>query len=332
MIIFLSPTDVVMQTFREKQQTATPDCTRFTHYIFQWSSLVKSLSKKSIHIKRVYLRTYLKIDQRNENEKIMLTSTVSMYNGKRTTNDAHMHEGGSLTAQQTQEVTLAQVPGQWIEIDLTKAVQELMPYIEDSTNVHVTVKETIDCANQIEAPPSFIQPAEIPFEIRESIITFQPFLVVFADDDITKQTFQTKKNAITEKKHPSKADRGKRSPSDACQKHNQMVVFSEIGLNGTVPHSINIGRCSGSCSHSHINQQTSPATNHAKVMSSVKQIRRHLPHKRVSLNGRPTTPCCVPASYNPQTTLFIIDGDDMFSSHSYWAFFNDIEIISCSCQ
>lgn len=327
--MFLSPPDVVEQAFREKQHTASPHCTSLTYYVFRWSSLVKALSKDTIHVKKVYLRSYLKIDQQhNANNQITLTSTMSIDNGKKS---AHMHEGGSLTAQQSQKVIPAQIPGQWIEIDLTKAVKQLLPHIKQSTDVQITVRATVDCANQIEAPPRFVQPAEIPLEfteMRESTNTFQPLLVVFANNDaVTKM----KNTTITKSPDTSKPDRGRRSSSNACKRHDHVLVFSDIGLNGTIPVSLNIGKCSGSCSYSHLNQQTSLGTNHAKIMSSVQQTQLRLPHKRVTLNGPATTPCCVPASYRPRTTLFIID-EDRFSLHNYYAYYNDLEVVSCSCQ
>lgn len=256
---------------------------------------------------------------------------MSIYTGKKSLNDAQMHEGGSFTAQQSQKVILDQVSGQWIEINLTKAVEQLLPHIEHSTDVQVSLKATVDCVNQMEFPLSFVQPAEIPLEfieMRESTNKFQPLLIVFADNDAVKKA----KNTTITKSHTSKPDRGRRSSSDACKRHDHVLVFSDIGLNVTIPVSLNIGKCSGSCSYSNLKQQTSPGTNHAKIMSSVQQTQLRLPHKRVSLSGPATTPCCVPASYRPQTTLLMTDDDNMYSRHSYFAYYNDLEVVSCSCQ
>lgn len=261
----------------------------------------------------------------------MLTSTMSIYNGKKSLNDAHMHEGGLLTAQQSQKVILDQMSGQWIEIDLTKAVKQLLPHVEHSTDVQVTVKATVDCVNQMEVPLSFVQPAEIPLEfteMRESTNEFQPFLIVFANNDAT---VKKAKNTTTTNSNTSKADRSRRSSSDACRRHDHILVFSDIGLNVTIPVSLNIGKCAGSCSYSNLKQQTSLGTNHAKIMSSVQETQLRLPHKRVSLSGPATTPCCVPAAYRPQTTLLMID-DNTYSLHSYYAYYKNLEVVSCSCQ
>lgn len=324
--MFLSPTDVVKQTFRESQQNA-PQYTALTSYIFQWHLLAKALSQKSFSLKKLFLRTYLKVvDQRHtDNAKIMLTSTIKIYNGSKAQSSSHTHNNGTSIAQQSQEVIL-ELCDQWIEINLTEAAKTLWPQIASTTEVEVTVKAVVDCVDRIRVPFSFVNPAEIPLEYtetRDSSISNQPLLLVFANDEEMKLSDRDSSNMNPHT--TSTTDHSRRSISDICQRHDFVINFNDLDLRNITPLQLNIGKCSGSCSETNLRQRSSLGTNHAKIMSN---IQSRVPNT-VTMDGPATSPCCVPTLYYPQTYLLMLEESGTFTIRPH---FKDLEVISCSCQ
>jgi hypothetical protein len=210
-----SDKDVVRQSYRPTHQLQiSPKCSTLTHFIFQWHILAEALSHKLIRLDRVYLRTYLKVDQRyaSDNEKITLTSTMSIYNASSDDISGNMRPGDANVAQQSQELILVQTSDQWVEIELTEAATKLWSQIQHSTEVKVTIAATVDCTSRTNPPISIINPAEIPLdhtELRERALnSSQPFLLVLATDDTIKGTSRVKT-------HTTKAiNRGKRQTDE----------------------------------------------------------------------------------------------------------------------
>lgn len=333
-IMFLSPADVVKNSYRKKQQTGS-QCSTHTHYIFQWKPLSEALSVRPLSLDSIYIRVYLQLDQKNVDigEKFTLEVTVDLRNASKLYTNAN-----SARASLTHELTLSEVSDQWIEVNLTDAVKQLWPQkVKNSTEMAVSIRATGSCMNEVSIPITFVNPAEIPpnTELRNSsVASAQPLLLVFATDDTLSQRHQRSHNV---KPHPpNQADRHTRSADNECQRHNHSVTFGEIGLtNVAFPHSLNIGKCSGSCSDQDLREHSSLGTNHARVMSSVRSIQDSSPAlgQAVTSDGPASVPCCVPSVFDPQTPLYMADGDgdsSFFSLHR--SFFDDLVIQSCGCH
>ena len=278
----------------------------------------------------MYLRTYLKVDQRylSDDEKITLTSTASLYSPSSGAGGGNTHPGDGDVAEQSQEFILEQLSDQWIEIELTEAATKLWSQIQHSSEVNITITATVDCAGRTDSPVSIVNPAEIPLEntdLREGAFTSsQPLLLVLATDDAMKRA----SSVVTNKTKPT--SRGKRQSEDTCDKHDFIINFHESGFtNVSVPISLNIGKCAGSCSENALRQNTSLGTNHAKMMSTIQNIQLYDEDSPVTFSGPATSAHCVPDSYEPQTALFMTD-DTAASLHVHY--FNDMVVTSCRCQ
>ena len=253
---------------------------------------------------------------------------MSIYNASSDGVSGNMRPGGANVAQQSQELILVQTSDQWVEIELTEAATKLWSQIQHSTEVKVTIAATVDCTGRTNPPISIINPAEIPLdhtELRERALnSSQPFLLVLATDDTIKGTSRVKT-------HTTKAiNRGKRQTDETCRRHNYNVNFHQYGFtNVSVPISLDLGKCAGSCSETTLRQDSSLGTNHAKMMSSIQNIQQFEANSPVTSSGPATSACCVPASYEPRTTLFMVDN---ITGSLHVHYFNDLVVKTCSCQ
>ena len=331
MIIFFSLLDIVKQVFRKNHQT-TPRDSAVTDYVFQWHLLAELLAQTPTSLKNMFLRIYLKTDQEYtcEDEKIMLTLTMNIYNASRPQNGAensYTYKEDTSITQQSQEIIIAPPSDQWVEINLTKIAMKLWSHIKYTTEVRVTVMATTDCVDQVNFPISFINPAEIPLEsneLRENLVTSaQPLLVVFANNEYVFKEIHKNHDTMSHA-----ANRSKRSSSGACHREDHQITFSDLDIDVLVPQVLNIGKCSGSCTEYDLRQDSSLGTNHAKIMSSVMSIQTNYPEITVTSSGPATTPCCVPATYNQSIPLIVNEG----SGVSHTRYFSDLVVQSCSCQ
>ena len=329
--MFLSTADVINNSYRKKQH-ASLQCSTLTHYIFQWKPLSEVVSKRLLSLESLYVRVYLQVDEQkvHKGEKFTVELTVDLRNASKPhTNDNHV------CTSLTHELTLLEISDQWIEVDLTEAMKLLWPLeVKNSTEMAVSIKATGDCANRVKHPISFINPAEIPLsaELRNvSVASAQPLLLVFATDGVLDQRYQ---RSHKPKPHPSNhTDRSTRSIVTKCQRQDHVVTFRDIGLTDIIlPHSLNIGKCSGSCSDQKLREHRFLGTNHARIMSSVWTTQERSPAlgQTVTSDGPADPPCCVPSTFNPQTALYMDEEGPSFSLHRY--FFNDLVVESCGCH
>ena len=319
-IMFPSTADVAKQAFHNNQPAAQP-CSTLTHFTFEWPSLTRTLSQKPLQLVSLYLRAYLLVDEETalENEKIKLTAKVSLYGGP-PTDDGGQREITSVEI--VQDVTLSRPSDRWIEVDLTEEAQKFWSQVKHSSEVRISLEAgLVDCHKRIRSPAHFFNPAELPPE-ADGEGALQPLLLVFANDDRLPSPHTKRETG-----------RNKRSADIGCAKHVHMITFSEIGLtNIWIPTSLNIGKCSGSCSESILRAQSSLGTNHARVMSAVKYIQDNAPRQglEITTNGPANTPCCAPESFSPNTTLVVQDDTATFGIHR--DYYKDLVIESCSCQ
>ena len=172
-------------------------------------------------------------------------------------------------------------------------------------------------------------PAEILLEqenLRKRQLDNQPFLVVFGDNEETKEALRKQKDDLGEMQVYD--GRSKRSISthsnSSCQISSYEVDLHDVGLtNVVIPRYINISKCSGTCNEQHVIKRL--GTNHAKIMSTI--------YNQQMLSGEPVTatvPCCVPIKYETVVQLLMIC--DVFSIASYFARFNDLKATECGCR
>ena len=252
-----------------------------------------------------------------------------VYNGSSAESGADSNFQGLVYTGQ-QDLVLAQASDQWVEITLTDGVRHLWSQIQQSTEIQVTIEATVDCVNQANIPFSFVNPATIPLghSDRESSFTFQPLLLIFANDAAAQSTKLYEDDSSTIE--PPAAVRDRRSTGDHCQRYNLTVVFSDIGLQNIIlPYSLNIGKCSGSCLHSTLRQYSSLGTNHAKIMASIHEQQALVPNSLITSDGPAINPCCSPALYKSPTELLLQEDDEGFSITQQ---FKDLEVATCGCH
>ena len=254
-----------------------------------------------------------------ESEQILLTMTASLYgdNGRREIDSFEV----------VQEISLAQPSNQWIEVDLSEEAGKFWEQVKHSSEIRISVETGVmDCYNRIGSPAYVFNPAELPAEADEHRDgAFQPLLLIFTNNNSTQLK---PRNQVH---NPS--NRHKRSHENSCAKHNHMIVFRDIGLTDVlIPSSLNIGKCSGSCSRTILRAHSSLGTNHARIMSTIKTTQDYsLEHGLlITTDGPATTPCCVPDSFNPRTALYM--RDDSASLGIRTDYYKDLVVESCTCQ
>ena len=311
--------DVVKQAFQKNQPASRP-CSEFTRFTFEWPSLAKALSLKPLQLESLYLRAYVLVNQETVrlNEKISLKVTVSLYG------EGGRREIGSVEIER--EMVLSRPSDQWIEVDLSEEAEKFWHRVNTSSVIRISIEVgAMDCHDRISSPVHFYHPAELPPPAKDRDGSHQPFLLVFTTDNHFPQKRRSQVHNADK--------RSKRSPENNCARYDHSITFSEIGLTDVlVPTSLNIGKCSGSCSESTLRGDTSLGTNHARIMSTIKTIQGYSPQHglQITSDGPASTPCCVPNSFQQRTPLYMrADSATLGIRTDYY---KDLVVESCSCQ
>ena len=233
----------------------------------------------------------------------------------------------------------------WIELNVTKGVEGILlqMQIKNYTDIQVIIKAEVDCNNQKKVPFYLINPAEIPLDQvirRERQMDNQPFLVVFGDNEETKEALHKQKEeevigpGVDDRSEPVYDGPWKRSVSNnstsACQKSNFTLNFHELnytselhafGMSVILPISLNIFKCSGTCNDRH--SFFGPGSNHAKIMATI--------YNQQTLSREPVTAtspsCCVPTKYASVELLQRISSNTYaILSYSY------LMVKECGCR
>ena len=234
-------------------------------------------------------------------------------------------------------VTISRESGGWMELNVTKGVKSILRQmqIENYVDIQVIIKAEVDCNNQKEVPFNLINPAEIPLEQesrRERHLNSQPFLVVFGDNEETKEALRKQKEEeVVEGEMQVYDGPSKRSTStysnSSCQISSYVLDLHEFNLifpdhDVIFPRSIDISKCSGTCNESAINW---PGTPHARIMSAI--------YNEQMRTGQPVTatvPCCVP-KYGTIELLHRITSDDSYGA-LYIKLHRDLVAKRCECR
>ena len=230
-----------------------------------------------------------------------------------------MHTAGVET-----EVTLTGDSNQLVEIDLTEEAKQFWSQVKESSEISVSLRAGAEeCQDHSQPPARFFNPAELPQEtVSYRDIPFQPILVIFANDDELK----ARKSKMRDRKRRS-------LESDSCTRHDYPIIFHNLGLTDVwFPYFLNIGKCSGSCSESTLRYQTTLSTNHARVMSTIRLIQDVAPShgESITTSGLASAPCCVPASFSPNTALVILEDSNLITFRT--DYYKDLVVETCSCQ
>ena len=316
---------MVRQKLRKDQPSPSQPCSSLTHLTFDLSSLVRTLSWKPLRLESIFLRAYLTVNggATRENEDIKLTATLGLYGAP--PNSEEQSEINS--AEVTVEVALSQMADQWVEVDLTGGAQKFWYQVKHSSELKISLETSVmDCVNPIEPPVHIINPAELPPELTTADpreISFQPHLLVFTDSDNHKNS-----------RPQHRETRDKRSSDEGCARRDHPITFSDIGLEDVwIPRTLNIGKCTGSCSESTLRQHSSLGTNHARVMATVRYIQDNIPTQgeRITTSGIANIPCCVPQSFYQGTPLIMKEGDGATIAFRT-DYYKDLVVKTCSCQ
>ena len=290
--------------------------------------------EKEFEVSGGILRAYIQVIPRHVREEGSVDVTLTI---KMNTRNA------SGTWNQTQEVfageeiiTITRDSDQWLDLNVTKGITAVWPRVMTSDEVQITIQAEVNCVGQKKVPINFINPAEIPLDQnkrRERHLEFQPFLVVFADHQLTKTQLMKIDYVRGEVAVSTEGDifaeayeeRQKRTTqSSHCSLTNYSVNLHALGLTRILaPVRINIYKCSGSCSHSVLRRHSRLGTNHAKIMASL--------HFAQSHNQNVTTaiaPCCVPTEYDIVYLFFTSDDGSSSEIRPY----NNFKAKKCGCR
>lgn len=332
--LLISSTDVAKQEYREKPHN-NAKCATYTQYMFQWSSLSDALLEKDFDVRNAILRAYIQIIPRHvgEGENISVSLSVAMNPGN--TNDTGNVTSGVFAGQK--EISVALGSNQWVELNVTEGIRVVWPLVRSTSEVQVIIKAEVNCVSQKKVPFNFINPAEIPLDQdkrRERHLDLQPYLVVFADNEITKrQLMQPPPDDAIGEGNDDILDlidgRMKRSSSlDHCSISNYSVNLHDLGLTYVLaPLRVNIFKCSGPCSHSILRRNSYLGTNHAKIMASI-HLAQHSQNPTFTGMPTPSPPCCVPTDYEV-VYLFLQTSD---STSSEVRSYSNFKAKRCGCR
>ena len=308
-------------------------------YVIQWSSVIQSLNIRNSTL-HAHIQTINRHFTSDEPVSVTLTITMIPYNENGTSNTLSSDMSDGVIASQ-EVVTVSRGSDGWMELNVTKGVEGILQQMQtekNCTDIQVVIKAEVDCNNQKKVPFNFINPAEIPLDQvkrRERKLYYQPFLVVFGDNEETKEALRKQnEEEVIEKEVDClvigelvydcswKRSVSKRSTS-SCQKSNYTLDFHEFGLDVIVPRYINISKCSGNCGDRRVINTL--GTDHAKMMAAI--------YNQQTLFGEPVTatvPCCVPTKYE---TVFLLlrvtlDSYTVTGIRSY----SKLKAIECGCR
>ena len=149
--------------------------------------MASEIGNTALSVRSSILRAYIQPISRHikNNETVNVTLTIKMVprNGNETTNNSD-----SILAGQ-QIISVSHDSDGWAELNVTKGAIDIWPLSKNYDEVQVIIIAEVDCIEQKMVPFKFVNPAEIPLDKplrREHYLPFQPFLVINADNEMTK--------------------------------------------------------------------------------------------------------------------------------------------------
>ena len=157
------------------------------------------------------------------------------YNENGTSNTSDLGDG--VIARQ-EVVTISRGSDGWMELNVTEGVEGILPrmQIKNCTDIQVSIKAEVDCNNQKKVPFNLINPAEIPLDQvirRERKLYYQPFLVVFGDNEETKEALrkENEEEVIRDEcDYHGQCKQFISNSTSSCQKSNYTLDFHEAGV------------------------------------------------------------------------------------------------------
>lgn len=331
--------DVAQEHFRAKP-VRNAKCETYTQYVFQWSSVASEIQNAPLSVRSSILRAYVqpigRHIQNNETVNVTLTTRMVPRNGNGTTNSSDW--SNSIFAGQ-QVISVSQGSDGWAELNVTEGAIEIWPLRKNYTEIQVIITAEVDCINQKKVPFNFVNPAEIPLEKplrRERHLPIQPFLVINADNEITKTVLQQQDEAATgqgsddnsgndyinEELYPDTSTHSKRQVQSSCSRSNYIVDLFELGLPHVVfPRELNISKCSGTCNNRATISRL--GTNHAKIMAHIYNMEQS---SQAPVTA--TYPCCVPTKYDIVNLLMAAEDGTATGLQS----FHELMATECGCR
>jgi hypothetical protein len=236
-------------------------------------------------ILRAYIQPISRYIKSNKIVNVALTIKMVPRDGNDITNRGDWNN--SILAGQ-QVISVSHDSDGWAELNVTEGVNEIWPLRKNYAEVQVIIIAEVDCIEQKMVPFKFINPAEIPLDKplrREHYLPFQPFLIINADNEMTKKLLQHTEMSIRSKRQ---------STPDICSRSSYTVNLTALVSPHHIilPQEIDIFKCSGACDLSHTNMTT-----HAKIIA----LANHLFPQPVNA----TYPCCVPTKYDTVILLIL---------------------------
>lgn len=324
LIMFISHADVVHTEHRDKPTDGGGKCATISRFIFDWEAVA---NVTHMNITEGRIRPYMQVINRliDEDETINVTFSISLRLLNR--NGTIANVTGTSSASSTSErfviqtIPITRKSNDWLELNITEAVLSVWTeYDHQPPQIEVTLRMEVDCVEYKKVPLRLINPAEVDLSTpvrRQKHTNLQPLLVVFLEDNLVKKKLLNEEEEaaevldgadITQERDDDIGARRKRSiKRDACKKENFTIVFADLRLDNILtPRLVNIGRCSGDCSHGAIKLNRYIATNHAKIIASAKTLndRHEFNSKNSSMYLQShKDPCCVPTEYK---SLFLL--------------------------
>lgn len=334
---------VVSGEYRQKPSGGGGRCASISKFIFNWEGVA---NKTQVDLTQARLRPYMQVKERliNVDEIINVNFSVSLrpLSGPVSELDLSSHKFFLV-----ETVEISQNSNMWIELNITETMRHVWTMDEIKPPViEVVVRMAVDCINHKKVPIQLINPAEVRLTTpsrRQKYTNLQPLLAVFLEDSNVKKLLM--EHSLTKEEGKTGADitegrsmsvgRKKRShplyqDPNVCKMENFTVNFFDLGLGSIVkPLSVNIGRCSGDCSHGTIKLRRLIATNHAKIIATAKVLndRRGFKSTNSSMYSQShRNPCCVPTEYN--AIFLLIKKPDSFRHQLYPEFI----VSRCGCR
>ena len=289
-------------------------CTLQNTFIFNWKSLAENEEKNTLPVQKGVLRAYLKPNPRLLKGDRPVSVDIEIRVGL--TGDSESVQAGQVTVEVTRTTS-------WLEMDVTRGVQQLWPPVPYNHEVEFTLLLSVNCKDVKKVPAFFIDPTEIKLsktKRRERYSSFQPLFLVFFNDELVKDLVRNGTNPVDppldgysdlegvhEQNNVEHVTREKRNSKSPCKVDSFSVNFHDLHLYYvSVPVAYNARQCTGSCSHYVLTEQDKLGTNHAKIMASAYAVSKHDP--TVGFLHEPREPCCVPTRYSSMTLVVDIGG------------------------
>lgn len=314
---------IVNNEFRPKPVGEGGKCGAISRFLFDWESVANSTD---ISLNKAVIRPYMQVINRliNENEAIPLNISVSLQLFHR--NMPVNSSASSPIHHFVRTIDVTSNSDGWLELDITAPIQSIWsPTSMQLPIVEITLRMEVDCINHSKVPVQFINPAEVELykvSRREKHTKLQPLLVIFLEDKVVKMKLKDE-NMLKEEEVMEASDgadisrtiannaRRRRSSTPTCAITDFTVNFTQLGLDNVVlPVTLNIGQCSGDCSH-HAILEHNQASNHARIIANAKSLNddgSFLSDNSTMYYQNHENPCCTPLTYAPAYILLKVSG------------------------